>query len=153
MTKPGKQLPFILFFAVFVFVSGNVFARDLRKIVVATSKAEIPFFVEIAATSKSREIGLMHRRELPFDQGMLFVYPNAQLVQFWMRNTLIPLDILFLDKSGKIEYIHHNATPHSLQEIGPGMPIKMVLEINGGLSKTLAIRVGDRVVQDAKAQN
>jgi uncharacterized membrane protein (UPF0127 family) len=103
------------------------------------------FDVELALTSQEQATGLMHRRHLPAGQGMLFVYGRVQEAAFWMKNTLIPLDMIFIDAGGRIVFIHEMAEPLSLAPIGPDLPIKAVLEINGGLTRQLGIRAGDRV--------
>ncbi|MEH6644290.1 DUF192 domain-containing protein [Sulfitobacter sp.] len=102
------------------------------------------FNVELAADETSRARGLMHVEHLPLSSGMLFVYQRPQLMSFWMRNTLIELDMLFLDGFGVIRHIHHRAQPLDETPIsgGPDMLIG-VLEINGGLARRLGIKVGD----------
>ena len=110
------------------------------------------FSVEIADTPKKRETGLMHRKHLPSDHGMLFIYERPQTVQFWMRNTQIPLDIIFYADDGVIKFIHRDAVPFSLQAVGPDQPVRFVLEINGGLSDKLTIKVGDKIRNPARAK-
>ncbi|MDO5646516.1 DUF192 domain-containing protein [Paracoccus sp. (in: a-proteobacteria)] len=98
------------------------------------------FSVELADTPETRARGLMYRRELPADQGMLFIYDRPQPASFWMRNTLIPLDLIFLDDRGVIRHIHANARPLDETPIpgaapGDADPNRlMVLEIGGGLA-------------------
>lgn len=110
------------------------------------------FKVEIAATPAQQAQGLMQRAALPADAGMLFTYAAAQPTAFWMKNTLIPLDMLFIAADGRISHIHPNATPHSEASIPSRGPVKGVLEINGGLAARLGIRVGD-VVRHANFGN
>ncbi|MCI5059520.1 MAG: DUF192 domain-containing protein, partial [Alphaproteobacteria bacterium] len=91
--------------------------------------------------------GLMHRTELPENAGMLFWFGGReQERRFWMKNTLIPLDMLFIKANGTIHHIHENAVPHDLTGISSKGPVAAVLEINGGLSQTWVLAAGDRVV-------
>jgi uncharacterized membrane protein (UPF0127 family) len=100
------------------------------------------FTVEIADDAGERAQGLMNRESMAKFAGMLFVYDTPQPVAFWMRNTLIPLDMLFFDGSGRLERIKVNATPHDETPIPGGDDIRYVLEINGGLSQALGIEPG-----------
>jgi uncharacterized membrane protein (UPF0127 family) len=110
-----------------------------------TSGEPLRFTVEIADTSEARARGLMFRERLPDRHGMLFDFHREEPVAFWMRNTLIPLDMLFIDGSGRIVKIHANAVPLSAETIPSGRPVLAVLEIAGGTSAELGIAVGDRV--------
>ncbi|MEQ6203758.1 DUF192 domain-containing protein [Sulfitobacter sp. HNIBRBA2951] len=102
------------------------------------------FGVDVADDDATRATGLMHVENLPMSRGMLFVYPRPQPLSFWMRNTLIELDMLFLDSFGVIRHIHHRAQPGDETVISPGkLPLLGALEINGGLAKRLGIKVGD----------
>lgn len=98
--------------------------------------------VELAATDADRARGLMHREHLPASAGMLFLYDSPQPVAFWMKNTLIPLDMLFVDARGVVTRVHHQARPHDLTAIEGGDGIVAVLEINGGLAKRLGLGEG-----------
>ena len=100
------------------------------------------FSVEIADDPQERAIGLMNRTDLPKSSGMLFVYERPQELSFWMRNTLIPLDMIFVDPSGVVRHIHHNAVPLDETPVFGGRDLTHVLEINGGLSKQLGIEEG-----------
>jgi len=99
--------------------------------------------VEIAATPAAREHGLMNRRIVPQGTGMLFVYDRPQPVNMWMRNTLVPLDMLFFDPSGRIVFIHERAIPGDETAIGPSQPVCGALEIGGSEVERLGIRIGD----------
>ena len=105
-------------------------ALDLRD-----SDSALRFSVEVADDAGERAEGLMFREAMPKFSGMLFVYESAQPVAFWMRNTLIPLDMLFFDGSGRLERIKVNATPHDETPVPGGNDIRYVLEINGGLAR------------------
>ncbi len=100
------------------------------------------FEVEVMDTAEGRATGLMRRESLGRFAGMLFVYDEAQPVAFWMENTLIPLDMLFFDETGTLRRIHENAVPLDRTPIPGGDDIQFVLEINGGLARTLGIEEG-----------
>ncbi|CUH54389.1 DUF192 domain-containing protein [Shimia marina] len=100
------------------------------------------FTVEVADTRSARAEGLMHRSAMPASAGMIFVYDRTGPVSFWMRNTLIPLDMLFADEHGVIQRIHHEAIPLDETPIPGGEAIRYVLEINGGMAKSLGITEG-----------
>jgi uncharacterized membrane protein (UPF0127 family) len=105
----------------------------------------LTFVIEIARTPDQMAQGLMYRQSLPEDAGMLFLYPEARPVAFWMRNTFIPLDLLFMDAHGKVIWIYKQAQPFDETHITPPDPAFAVLEINGGLSDQLDINLGDQL--------
>ena len=105
--------------------------------------------IEIAANEEERRVGLMNRSSMPADHGMLFVFDKTQPVAFWMKNTLIPLDMLFIDESGTVKSIKTNATPLSLTPIPSGEPVRYVLELNGGAAARYDAKIGDRLETDA----
>lgn len=111
------------------------------------------FAVEIADTADERAQGLMFRESMPRSAGMLFIYERPQRVAFWMRNTLIPLDMIFLDESGKVIRIHENAVPGDETSIPGGGRVLAVLEINGGLSSAMGIDVGSVLRHPELPQN
>lgn len=103
------------------------------------------FYIELALTPPQQAQGLMNRTEMADDAGMLFLFPAEEERAFWMKNTLIPLDMLFIKKDGTILRVHDSAKPNDLTSIKSGGPVLAVLEINGGLSKKLGIKDGDKV--------
>ena len=107
------------------------------------------FQVELALTPEQHAQGLMFRRELAEDAGMLFLYRRTGFVSMWMKNTLIPLDMVFIEVDGRIAYVAERTVPQSLASIAPGEPVKAVLELNGGTVARLGIRPGDRVIYPA----
>jgi len=119
------------------------------RLVIETKDGKVPFTVEVATTPKQREIGLMYRHSLAADRGMLFVYERSGPVAIWMRNTFIPLDILFLDDEGGIIHIQQRAVPQSLQTISAGASTRAVLELRGGSAARHGITRGDRVIHEA----
>lgn len=100
------------------------------------------FAVRIADTPNTRAQGLMHIDHMPNDQGMLFVYQEPMSVSFWMKNTKIPLDMIFLSKKGRVDHIHSNAKPFDHTIIHGGSDIQYVVEINGGISEKLGLSIG-----------
>jgi len=110
------------------------------------------FTVEIADDAAERADGLMHRESLGTFSGMLFVYPSPRRVGFWMKNTLIPLDMIFLDPRGAVLRIHENAEPGSLATIDGGPGVQAVLEINGGMAARLGLAPGDELRHPAIPQ-
>ena len=105
----------------------------------------VRFTVELAVTPEERSRGLMHRRSLPGGAGMFFVFESPQNVAFWMKDTLIPLDILFLSDEGVVQRIHESAKPLDQTPISGGDGVQYVLEINGGLSRRIGIAAGTEV--------
>lgn len=103
------------------------------------------FTVEVADNASERSKGLMGRMSMPMGSGMLFVYHRTQPVSFWMRNTMIPLDIIFLDEDGVVVRVHHNAIPFDETPIPSIAPSRYVLEVNGGLAKALGITAGSEL--------
>lgn len=103
------------------------------------------FSVEVADDNQERAVGLMNRSSMPRSHGMLFVYDGPTRASFWMRNTLIPLDMIFLDPTGTVTHIHENAVPLDETPIFGGDGVLAVLEINGGLSSAIGIEVGSQL--------
>ena len=103
------------------------------------------FNLELAITQEQQIQGLMNRTELAEDSGMLFYFNEESERAFWMKNTLIPLDIIFIKADGTIHHIHENAIPHDLTRIISNGAVGSVLEVNGGLASKLNIRKGDKV--------
>jgi hypothetical protein len=130
-----------------VLTGGQAAARSLmvEPLDILTAHGDHHFKVEVADTPASREHGLMFRRRLAADRGMLFDFKTVQPVDFWMKDTLIPLDIVFISADGRIVSIARNATPMSEAHIPSGGPILEVLEVRGGRAAEIGAEVGDRV--------
>ena len=111
----------------------------------------VRFNVEIADDPQEQARGLMGRESMPISSGMLFVYPAPRPSSFWMRNTLIPLDMLFVDARGVVTNIHHMAVPLDETSIYGGDNVLAVLEINGGLAKRMGITEGTQMRHPAFA--
>jgi uncharacterized membrane protein (UPF0127 family) len=101
--------------------------------------------VEVASTPEALMRGLMYRTELADGRGMLFVFPDEQDHRFWMKNTLIPLDMIFIGADGVIVGIHRDATPLSTASVGVGRPSRWVLEVPGGWTARRGVATGQRV--------
>jgi hypothetical protein len=107
--------------------------------------SRVLFKVEVADTGENQSRGLMNRTSLPADGGMLFAFDGDDYRYFWMENTLIPLDMVFISGDGIIINIHENATPLSREVIRSGKPCRYVLEVNGGTCRAQGIEIGDKV--------
>jgi uncharacterized membrane protein (UPF0127 family) len=118
---------------------------DRSSLVIVTSAREIKFDIELALTEPQRNHGLMFREKLGPYEGMLFDFYREMEVSFWMKNTLIPLDMVFIAGDGTVKHVHANATPLSTDAIPGEFPVRAVLEINGGSARLLGIRPGDKV--------
>lgn len=121
------------------------------EVTIETGAGKQHFRVEVATSEKQKSHGLMFRSEMAPDAGMLFVYGSPQVVTMWMRNTLIPLDMLFIGPDGRIAHIAARAVPRSEKTISSRARVVGVLELNGGTARRLGIAVGDRVVSPALA--
>jgi uncharacterized membrane protein (UPF0127 family) len=120
-------------------------ALPVATISVDTRGVQHKFKVEIAGDKASQEKGLMFRKKLAADAGMLFDFHQTVLTTFWMKNTILPLDIIFIRSDGTISSIAENAVPYSLAPIPSSEPVQAVLEINAGRAQALGIGPGDAV--------
>ncbi|RED50983.1 DUF192 domain-containing protein [Aestuariispira insulae] len=118
---------------------------ETNHLTIITQEGKQEFLVEVARTEKQRARGLMFRKGLEERAGMLFDYGYPQRASMWMKNTLIPLDMLFVRSNGIIEKIVERTTPHSLSTISSKGEVRAVLELKGGMAEKLGIAVGDRV--------
>jgi uncharacterized membrane protein (UPF0127 family) len=146
ISQQNKNLDIKLIVSIFVAL---VFSTQLLMAECAPDRAQFKmgsssavFDVEIADTYDARAKGLMFRKSLARFSGMLFFYDEPQSVSFWMENTLIPLDMIFMDHTGLVVNIHSNAVPLDRTAIFGGNDIFAVLEINGGLGKALGVQIG-----------
>ncbi|MCB9984007.1 MAG: DUF192 domain-containing protein [Rhodospirillales bacterium] len=121
------------------------FAQDILSIRKADGE-ELYFNIELALTPRQQAQGLMYRTEMPEDSGMLFFFRVPRKLSFWMKNTLIPLDMVFVHPDGTIHHIHHNAKPQDETSITSKFPAKAVLELNGGTADKMGIKEGDQLI-------
>jgi uncharacterized protein len=118
-------------------------AKELKKISITSYDGKkYDFNVELAVTPEQQARGLMNRTELEKKSGMLFIFPQEQEISFYMKNTLIPLDMIFIKRNGVIHRVHKNAIPNDLTSIPSNGPTYAVLEVIGGLTSELDIREG-----------
>ena len=122
------------------------------RVTIVSGEVRHTFSVEVAETPEQRRRGLMFRQELAADAGMLFDFQVAQRVAFWMKNTFIPLDMVFIGADGRIVRITERTVPKSLMANASGAPVRAVLEVNGGTTSRLGIRPGDRVLHPIFAE-
>jgi uncharacterized protein len=140
-------------FVLLLFLLGApaIFAQPLQRfptgeLTIESAGGTHKFHVELATTPAQLEQGLMFRQILAPDAGMLFDFQHPSPVSMWMKNTFIPLDMLFIDAQGRILNIAERTVPHSLDTIASAGPARAVLEVNGGTAARLGIRPGDRIV-------
>ncbi len=151
MTHPNLKFTFILI--IFLFLSGQSFTvvdldRDLKKssLIISTSKKTCYLLsIWVAHSIKEKARGLMYVRSMPEQSGMLFVYTESDQRSMWMKNTYIPLDIIFIKNSEIISSIARNTEPLSLKNIRSTEPVNYVLEINAGMTKKMGIVPNDKV--------
>jgi uncharacterized membrane protein (UPF0127 family) len=139
-----------ILFAALLLLALPVQARDMYPLAIQRADGTTATFsVELATTEATREYGLMNRTKLPEDTGMLFLYDRPGSHAFWMKDTLVPLDMLFFTANGQLVYIHPNARPHDLTPVLPTPDrhnICAILELPGGQAAKSALSVGDRMV-------
>lgn len=138
--RNGSVLLIVFVTAISLCVGAN--GAELEKLLITTDNSAHEFAIEVAKTERVKQRGLMFRESLGPNNGMLFVYSVPQHVSMWMKNTLIPLDMLFIDVDRKIVRIARNTTPQSLDAIPAGQVVWAVLEIRGGRAAELGIREG-----------
>jgi uncharacterized membrane protein (UPF0127 family) len=131
---------------IFLVAPTPLYAQEgLENLEILTSEGPRGFSVEVMRTPEQLEKGLMFRRYMPDDRGMLFDFKTEQPVQFWMKNTYLPLDMIFISKAGKIVSIKENAEPLSEKLIPSGAPVAAVLEVNAGITARIHAKPGDTV--------
>lgn len=118
---------------------------DTSKLTITTANGAHEFTIELALTDAQMEQGLMFRPSMPADHGMLFDFKAPTKVMMWMKNTIIPLDMLFLDNGGRVIDVHEHAVPYSTDVIAANAPARYVIELNGGTVARLGIKPGDQV--------
>ena len=118
---------------------------DRARLEMVTPRGEkVAFSVELAIEAPQRMRGLMQRKSMAGDHGMLFDFGTPQFVTMWMRNTILPLDMLFMNEKGEVRHVHENAVPFSDDLIASGEDVRYVLELNAGTVKRLGLTVGSR---------
>jgi uncharacterized membrane protein (UPF0127 family) len=139
-SRPLAALAFVLLLA------GVAYAQAIEALTILSQGGQRQSFqVEVARNDADRAQGLMFRRSMPPERGMLFDFGRVQPVSMWMQNTYLPLDMLFIRPDGTIARIAANTEPLSTRTIASGEPVLAVLELNAGTASRLGIKVGDRV--------
>ena len=123
----------------------KILPRETLTIINAKGAPSV-FIVELAMTPAEQEEGLMDRRSLASNAGMLFVFPKPQVADFWMKNTLLPLDMIFIRKTGIVDSIAENAAPYSVANIFSAGPVIATLEVPAGSAARLDLQPSDRVI-------
>lgn len=136
--------PWFCFFALFLVAACQATPVHDAEVHIHTREEQITVYVEVAQTDEARRQGLQHRKQLAANAGMLFVWPEPQQISMWMKNTYIPLDMLFI-RQGRIIHIAANTTPHSLDLISPPTPVDAVLEVNAGKAAAWGIQPGQKI--------
>jgi uncharacterized membrane protein (UPF0127 family) len=121
---------------------------EVTAIFMALDGRRSSFRLEVADTPLRRERGLMHRKSMETDRGMVFVFPGDDVQTFWMKNTLVPLDMLFIDLNGRVAGVVENARPMTLDARSIGQPTRFVVELNGRTAQSRGIAAGATVVFD-----
>lgn len=121
-------------------------AQGFERLEIVSGTTRHAFAVEVMRTDAEKAKGLMFRQSMPADEGMLFDFSPARLATMWMKNTYIPLDMLFIRGDGVIHRIEHRTEPHSERTISSGAPVSAVLELNAGVSEKLGLKPGDKVI-------
>jgi uncharacterized protein len=130
---------------VFMALFGAVRAQSTELLTIRTASGAHAFQVEVMRTPDERAKGLMFRRFMPQDRGMLFDFARTEPVAMWMQNTFISLDMVFIRADGSVARVHQRAEPLSTQTIPSGEPVLSVLELNAGVAEKIGIKSGDKV--------
>ncbi|HEY8032446.1 MAG TPA: DUF192 domain-containing protein [Methylocella sp.] len=147
-------LPFLRLYATLVFLGASPAALaidapppqgNLERLQIVTASGTHEFSVEVMRSEPQRERGLMFRRFLPQDRGMLFDFGTERPVMMWMKNTYLPLDMIFISRAGKVSGLAENTEPLSEKIIPSGAPAYGVLEVNAGTAARIGLRIGDDV--------
>lgn len=151
MMKTYRQILSILILIVVVFspldasATGKAQALDVTPLKIETTQGSFNYNVELAASIKEQAVGLMYRREMAANHGMIFLNSRVRLNSFWMKNTYIPLDIIFISAEGRVVNIVTNTIPLSLDPVSSTQPVLAVLELNAGQASLIGLSAGDMV--------
>jgi uncharacterized membrane protein (UPF0127 family) len=133
-------------FALNLLLPPGAVAAGNGTLVLKTDSGPHSISIELATTPGERALGLMYRRAMPGDAGMLFLYDRPQTIEMWMRNTIIPLDMIFIGADGKVHRIESHTEPFSTQLISSEGAVQGVLEVNAGTAEAIGLKAGDEVV-------
>ena len=135
----------VLVLAASLLVPGQAAAQALEKLTLVTASGRHDFQVEVMRTPDERAKGLMFRRFMPADRGMLFDFQRVEPVAMWMQNTYISLDMIFIRADGSVARVAERTEPLSTRTIPSGEPVLSVLELNGGIAEKIGLKPGDKV--------
>ncbi|WP_414833455.1 DUF192 domain-containing protein [Afifella sp. YEN Y35] len=141
------------FVSLVLFAAGAVAQGATEQVTIKSAKGTHTFDVELALTQQERSRGLMYRREVPRGTGMLFDFGSDRPITMWMKNTYVPLDMVFIGSDHKVQSIAKETTPLSETTIASERPVRFVLEVAGGTADRLHIRPGDQVSGKAIERN
>jgi uncharacterized membrane protein (UPF0127 family) len=133
-------------FALMLLLPPGAIAAGSGTLTLRTDSGPHSFNIELATTNGERALGLMYRRELPADAGMLFLYDPPQPITMWMRNTILSLDMIFIGADGKVHRIESHTEPFSTEVISSDGSVQGVLEVNAGTAAKIGLKPGDEVV-------
>jgi uncharacterized membrane protein (UPF0127 family) len=145
LLRPRRVLAALAAFCLLAGIANHGRAATFEQAEIVTKNGVKVFQVEIATTEPERQRGLMYRKSVPEGTGMLFDFDREQVVVMWMKNTYVPLDMIFIRANGTIARIAENTTPLSEARIYSGPPVKGVLEVAAGTARKYGIAVGDKV--------
>jgi uncharacterized membrane protein (UPF0127 family) len=140
-------------FALVLLAEASGFAASTGTLVLKTETGDHNFNIEVATTNEERALGLMFRRSLPENSGMLFLYDPPQPAAMWMKNTLIPLDMVFISADGTVHRVEANTEPLSTALIPSEGPVVGVLELNAGEADKIGLKRGDKVIYPGLAKD
>ena len=148
LIKPSVFISFVLIFGTMMTIIPTDALTQSQKLVsesveISTERGHFPFEIEIADQPEERTIGLMNRSQLDPRGGMLFVFDRPQIIQMWMKNTLISLDMVFIDASGSVVDVAERTVPHSLAVVASRQKASFVLELAGGMASFIGLKPGD----------
>jgi uncharacterized membrane protein (UPF0127 family) len=149
MRRFGPLVPAFLCLWLALAAASPALAAKRAPLEIATSGGIRSFSVELARTGQALDRGLMYRRSLPRGQGMLFDFGSEHRITMWMKNTYVPLDMIFIGADGRVRRIAANTKPLSTRLISSGEPARFVLEVNAGTARKQGIAIGDRVSHPA----
>lgn len=148
VTALGLKLLGALLFALLAFpphAAAQTSGMPVGTVTITTASGAHTFKVERAETPEHQSRGLMHRREMKADHGMLFTWPDERNASMWMANTILPLDMVFIKRDGKVHRVHENTVPFSETIIEAGALVLRVLELNAGTAARIGLKPGDTV--------
>jgi uncharacterized membrane protein (UPF0127 family) len=140
-------------FALVFMAQATGYATGTGTLVLKTDTGDHSFNIEVAKTAQEKALGLMHRRSLPDNAGMLFLYDRPQPAAMWMKNTHIPLDMVFISAAGRVHRIETHTEPFSKVLIPSGGDVAAVLELNAGQTGKIGLKPGDKVIYPGLGKN